>query len=146
MTERAIVVGAGLAGLMGALALTEAGCRPLVLAKGLGITHWVGGTLDVLGTTGNQSLRVALDDLIANNPDHPYAKLGISEIEAGIARFRAVMQQAHYPYAGSLERNMILPTALGALRPTAYAPITMVAGDMRQGGELLEIGSEPGGA
>jgi len=29
-----IVIGAGLAGLMGALALAEAGRRPLVLAKG----------------------------------------------------------------------------------------------------------------
>ena len=44
-----IVIGAGLAGLMGALALAEAGRKPLVLAKGQGATHWTGGTIDVWG-------------------------------------------------------------------------------------------------
>ena len=34
---------------MGALALAEAGLRPLVLAKGQGATHWTGGTIDVWG-------------------------------------------------------------------------------------------------
>ncbi|MBO9322124.1 MAG: FAD-binding protein, partial [Roseiflexus sp.] len=44
-----LVIGAGLSGLMGALALAEAGLQPLVLAKGQGATHWTAGTVDVWG-------------------------------------------------------------------------------------------------
>jgi glycerol-3-phosphate dehydrogenase subunit B len=36
-----------------------------------------------------------------------------------------------YPYAGGLDRNLMLPTALGALKPTALVPETMAAGDGR---------------
>ncbi len=129
-----IVIGAGLAGLMSALALAEAGQRPLVLAKGQGATHWTSGTLDVWGGAGAESLRTALHDLVAAQPDHPYARVGVAGIEAAIARFRALMEAARYPYAGGLERNVLLPTAAGALRPAALMPATMVAGDVRLGG------------
>ena len=47
--REAVVIGAGLSGLMGALALAEAGLRPLVLAKGQGATHWSAATIDIWG-------------------------------------------------------------------------------------------------
>ena len=126
-----IVIGAGLAGLMGALALAEAGRAPLLLAKGQGATHWTGGTIDVWG--GADSPRAALAELIAQQPDHPYARAGVSGVAEALDRFRALMEAAHYPYVGSLDGNVLLPTALGALRPAALLPATMVAGDARLG-------------
>lgn len=135
-----IVIGAGLAGLMGALALAEAGCRPLVLAKGQGATHWTSGTIDVWGGDASQNLRDALRDVIAARPDHPYARVGVAGIEEALARFRALTEAVRYPYVGSLERNVLLPTALGALRPAALLPATMAAGDVRLGGRLLLAG------
>jgi glycerol-3-phosphate dehydrogenase subunit B len=133
-----IVIGAGLAGLMGALALAEAGRTPLLLAKGQGATHWTGGTIDLWGGTDNP--RAALAELIAQRPDHPYARAGVSGVAEAVDRFRALMEAAHYPYVGSLDSNVRLPTALGALRPTALLPATMVAGDTRLGGPLLIAG------
>ena len=53
---------------------------------------------------------------------------------------RALMESARYPYVGSLERNVLLPTAVGALRPAALMPATMAAGDMRLGGPVLLAG------
>ena len=50
------------------------------------------------------------------------------------------MEAARYPYVGSLERNVLLPTAVGALRPAALLPATMAAGDARLGGEVLLAG------
>lgn len=132
-----IVIGAGLAGLMGALGLADAGRRPLVLAKGQGATHWTSGTIDVWGGSGERGLRDELRDLIAARPDHPYARAGIEGLEAAIERFRALTEAARYPYVGSLERNVLLPTAIGALRPAALMPATMAAGDMRLGGKVL---------
>jgi glycerol-3-phosphate dehydrogenase subunit B len=135
-----IVIGAGLAGLMGGLALAEAGRRPLVLAKGQGTTHWTSGTVDVWGGRDGRSPRDELHDLIAARPDHPYARAGVAGLEQALDRFRALMEAARYPYAGSLERNVLLPTALGALRPAALLPATMAAGDTRLGGSVLLAG------
>ncbi len=126
-----IVIGAGLAGLMGALALAEAGRAPLVLAKGQGATHWTGGTIDAWGHAGERGPRAAIEELIAAQPDHPYARAGVAGVAEALERFRALVADARYPYAGNLDRNLLLPTALGALRPTALAPATMVGGDMR---------------
>ena len=65
-----IVIGAGLAGLMGALALAEAGRKPLVLAKGQGATHWTSGTIDVWGGCGRRRAagRAARSGSIAARP------------------------------------------------------------------------------
>jgi len=135
-----IVIGAGLAGLMGALALAEAGRKPLVLAKGQGATHWTSGTIDVWGADGATEPLTALRALIEARPQHPYARVGVAAVEPALSRFRALMEAARYPYVGSLERNVLLPTAVGALRPAALLPATMAAGDMRLGGELLLAG------
>jgi glycerol-3-phosphate dehydrogenase subunit B len=129
-----IVIGAGFAGLMGALTLAQAGRAPLLLAKGQGATHWTGGTVDVWGGADNP--RAALADLIAQRPDHPYARVGLAGIAEALATFRGLMEAAHYPYVGSLDHNVLLPTALGALRPATLLPATMAAGDARlSGGE-----------
>src|SRR5215213_3687050 len=101
-----IVIGAGLAGLMGALALAEAGRAPLVLAKGQGATHWTGGTIDAWGHAGERGPRMAIEELIAAQPDHPYAHVGIAGVAEALERFGALVADARYPYAGSLDRNL----------------------------------------
>ncbi len=130
------VIGAGLAGLMGALALAEAGRRPLVLAKGQGTPLWAAGTIDLWP----EAPRRAIAALAETNPEHPYARIGIDAIVAAVERFQALAQAGHYPYVGSIDTTVLLPTALGALRPATLLPATMAAGDMRLGGELLIAG------
>jgi glycerol-3-phosphate dehydrogenase subunit B len=124
-----IVIGAGLAGLMSALSLAEAGQRVLVLAKGQGATHWSAGCVDVWGDAA--SPLEALGLLRDQQPDHPYNLVGPEAVGAALARLRAVCAAAGYPLAGGLGRNVLLPTALGALRPTCLLPATMAAGDAR---------------
>lgn len=135
-----IVIGAGLAGLMGTLALAEAGHRPLLLAKGQGATHWISGTIDIWGAAGEQNLRHVLRNLIEQQPEHPYARVGVAGIEAALDRFRALMEAANYPYLGSLEHNTLLPTAIGALRPATLFPATMAAGAVGQDDTILIAG------
>src|SRR6185436_2547323 len=103
-----IVIGTGLAGLMGALVLAEAGRKPLVLAKGQGATQWTAGTIDVWGAAGAAAPLAALRDLVQTRRDHPYARVGIDGVEQALSRFRVLLEAARYPYVGSLERNVLL--------------------------------------
>jgi glycerol-3-phosphate dehydrogenase subunit B len=137
-TRDTIVVGAGFAGMLGALALADAGLRPLVLAKGQGTTHWASGCIDVWGE--GESPRAALESLAASQPAHPYNLVGVAGVQAALERFMRLTREAGLPYAGSLDRNVLIPTASGALRPTCLVPATMAAADMRIPGPLLVVG------
>jgi glycerol-3-phosphate dehydrogenase subunit B len=123
---RVVVVGTGLAGLTAAVRLAEGGARVTVLAKGVGATHLSPCTIDVLGYAPDRVSRPrdALDRL---GPEHPYALVGPDSIEAAIAWWREAMEA--YPYVGGLLQNMLLPTAVGALKPSALVPRTMAAGE-----------------
>jgi glycerol-3-phosphate dehydrogenase subunit B len=117
-----VVIGAGLAGLVAAVRLAESGERVVVLAKGVGATHLSPVTIDVLGYAPDRvdNPLAALDSLA---PDHPYSLVGRDVLVAAAAWWRESM-----PYVGSLEENLLLPTAVGALKPSALVPETMAAG------------------
>jgi glycerol-3-phosphate dehydrogenase subunit B len=131
-----IVVGTGLAGLTAATRLAEGGARVLVLAKGVGATHLGPCTIDVLGYAPERVENPG-EALARLGDNHPYRAVGRDGVAAAIAWFADVMRP-RYPYAGSLERNLLLPTAVGALKPSALVPETMAAGDGRDG--MLVVG------
>jgi glycerol-3-phosphate dehydrogenase subunit B len=130
----AVVIGAGTAGLTAGARLAEGGARVCVLAKGVGSTHLAPGTIDVLGYSPAvvRSPAAALEELVAARPDHPYGLLGSDTVGDAIQWFRARVESGPLPgyrYVGELQRNHLLPTAVGALRPSAIVPETMAAGD-----------------
>jgi glycerol-3-phosphate dehydrogenase subunit B len=141
----AVVIGAGTAGLTAAVRLAEGGARVCVVAKGVGSTHLAPGTIDVLGYAPQrvQDPTAGIADLVAARPDHPYALLGVDAVRSALEWFAqriAAASETGYRYEGSLERNFQLPTALGALRPSALVPRTMAAGDARAGGPVCVVG------
>jgi glycerol-3-phosphate dehydrogenase subunit B len=117
-----VVVGAGLAGLVAAVKLAEGGERVTVLAKGVGATHLSPCTIDVLGYAPDRVAK-PLDALDRLGADHPYSLVGRDAIAAAAAWWRESM-----PYVGGVEENVLLPTAVGALKPSALVPETMAAG------------------
>ena len=130
----AVVIGAGTAGLVAGARLAEGGARVCVLAKGVGSTHLAPGTVDVLGYAPElvASPGAALVELAASQPDHPYAVLGRDVVAESLQWFAdrvAAGPLPGYRYVGDLERNYLLPTAVGVLRPSALIPETMAAGD-----------------
>jgi glycerol-3-phosphate dehydrogenase subunit B len=143
-----VVAGIGLAGLTAAVRLAEAGERVLVLAKGVGATHLGPCTIDVLGYARStkvdpesplkrverpgEALAVFAE---GRDSDHPYALVGLDGVAAAIEWLKAGL-----PYVGGLEQNMLLPTAVGALKPSAVVPDSMAAGDLREGGEVCAVG------
>ena len=145
-TADVLVIGAGLSGLSAAWQAASRGKRIKVIAKGWGATHWSSGCIDVLGYHP-QELNTALvnpiqgiETLVRENPSHPYALLGLEHIAQTLEALQALCQQADYPLHGTLEKNIFLPTATGAMRPTCLAPQSMIAGDLSSAEAMLLVG------
>jgi glycerol-3-phosphate dehydrogenase subunit B len=130
----AVVIGAGTAGLVAGTRLAEGGARVCVLAKGVGSTHLAPGTIDVLGYDPDRVVSPSgvLEEFAASHPGHPYALIGRDAVAEAVRWFTervAAGPLPGYRYLGDLDRNYLLPTAVGALRPSAVIPETMTAGD-----------------
>jgi len=139
-----IVAGAGTAGLTAAVRAAQAGRRVLVLAKGQGATHLAPLTVDVLGYAPERvdSPARELEGFLAANPDHPYARTGVGAIGEAVTWFAGLVAD-EYPYVGGLERNVLLPSAVGAARPSALVPVTMAGGDLGRDDPICIVGLRP---
>ena len=141
----AVVIGAGTAGMVAAIRLAQAGAGVCVVAKGVGSTHLAPGTIDILGYAPErvESPAGALAAFAAAYPEHPYALLGNGLVAEALDWFLTTVRTGPLPgydYAGGLERNLLLPTAVGALKPSAAVPKTFAAGDARALGRVAVVG------
>jgi glycerol-3-phosphate dehydrogenase subunit B len=141
----AVVIGAGTAGLVAGTRLAQAGARVCVVAKGVGSTHLAPGSIDVLGYVPErvEDPGLAIQKLTTTDPQHPYALLGadvVREAVEWLITTAAAGPAPGYGYVGTLEHNFLLPTALGALKPSAVIPETFAAGDSIQLGSLVVVG------
>jgi len=140
MSHDVVVIGAGTAGLTAGLRLAQEGLDVLVVAAGQGCLPISPGVIDVLGYGPEriQAPSSQLPSFIEDHPGHPYALLSISDLARSIEWFKEVA--APLGYGGSFDRNQLMATALGALRPTALVPETMAAGNLEGGGSILIVG------
>jgi glycerol-3-phosphate dehydrogenase subunit B len=137
-----VVVGAGLAGLTAAVRLAEEGRSVLVLAKGFGATHLAPPAIDVLGYSPEgeavETPARGLADLVKASSEHPYARVGTETVARALDWCKSSFSELGY--TGGLEANVLLPTAVGAAKPTALCPATMAGGDLRLGGRIAIVG------
>jgi glycerol-3-phosphate dehydrogenase subunit B len=102
------------------------------------------GTIDVLGYDPDER-RVdrPLDALGRLPAEHPYGLVGPAGVSAAVDWFKGRIAdgpRAPYAYVGDPEQNLLLPTAVGALAPSAVVPETMAGGDLRGGGRVCVVG------
>jgi glycerol-3-phosphate dehydrogenase subunit B len=141
-----LVIGSGLAGLTAAARLAEGGARVMLIAKGVGATHLAPGTIDVLGyADGRDGVVERPGEALAGlDGAHPYARLGGADAVArAIDWFKRQFDGGPlgaYGYRGSLDENVLLPTTVGAAKPSAVVPETMAAGDLRSSDSMLIVG------
>ncbi len=133
-----LVIGAGPAGLFSACLATQRGAKTRVIAAGINTTHVMPGWLAALDAPGDLAAEVA--KLAARRPDHPYALTGSAALADGIKSLRELCEPYGLLYAGSLRGNLLLPTAMGAAIPAAYAPLSFTAGDLASAGPMLIAG------
>lgn len=145
--KRVLVIGAGVAGLSSALMLNEAGYNVTVVSRGMGGLLLSNGTVDVLGwPKGVESkepvvdLAAGLESFIADNPTHPYATIGAASTLAGVSWFSKHLTHFESVETDAVRENKLLPTAVGALRPTALVPESMRNSVLQDGQKLLVVG------
>ncbi len=162
-----IVIGAGLSGLVAACTAAQAGLKVKVIAKGWGALHWNAGTVDVLGYYPDGRAPVerplqTVQELVKTNPLHPYALLNGTGLVDTLASFLALTHEIGLPYAshpghsgqdsrpggiatpgfaqGERTQNWMLPSPVGARRPTFLAPQAQSAGDLDRDEAMLIVG------
>jgi glycerol-3-phosphate dehydrogenase subunit B len=135
--SRVLVVGAGLSGLVCALRLADGGAPVTVISTGAGSLQLGGATIDLLGYTPALVSR-PLEAIGALPAEHPYSVLGRDRVAAAAGWLAERLPAVDL--RGSGDENLLLATALGAVRPTAMAPAAVAAGDLRAGGEVVFAG------
>ena len=132
------VVGSGLAALVATRCLLKAGRRPVLIWPGLSSLYFVYASIDVLGYANAETTEPvvnpgqAVSKLINEDPEHPYARAGLTALHEGTALLLEWLREAGFHWQGSLDRNLLLPTATGTPRPTCLVPDSMAAGDLRR--------------
>jgi glycerol-3-phosphate dehydrogenase subunit B len=131
-----VVIGAGLSGLVAAIRLARGGRTVTLLTKGLGGLQLSQGTIDVLGYAPER-VDAPIDATASLPATHPYKVLGPTAIAVGIAYAQELLGDR---LVGNVDRNVLLPTAVGALRPTCLVPPSMTAGVVTGGIRYVLVG------
>ncbi len=144
-----LVIGAGLAGLSAALSAAKAGLRVQIIAKGMGVTHWHAGTLDVLGYVvgDEQPVGQPFAHFDTLPEQHPLRRLGsvrvidfLNEFVENVHSAGLIYTAAQVDVAVSQAQNMLLPSPVGALRPTLFAPQSQIHGSRTDTSPMLIVG------
>lgn len=134
--SRIVVIGAGLAGLVAANRLADAGHRVVLLHKGLGGLQLGQGSIDVLGYAPHRVMN-PFNAATSVATSHPYAAIGRAALANGLNYLKSITNGL---LVGDPEVNYQLPTAVGAIRPTCLAQPSMIAGHVHDGASWVIVG------
>ena len=124
MSSSLLVVGEGLTGLFSAVLAARKGASVQLIAEGRGGLSLSHGCVDVWRQGDLRS------SYRRPGRSHPLFGAASTALEAALSQFLQLMQEAHLPYSGAIDRNLRLPTALGSVHATSAAPISLAAGTL----------------
>ncbi len=139
-----IVIGGGMAGALAALRAAAQGREVLLVRKGHGASAMSSGAIDLVGpgeflpldewdtlpTTTDR-----LKDILRAEPLHPYSIIaggrnGIERLHVRLREAFDFLFEKIPGFHGSHERNLALATVMGTVKFCAFAPASMVGGDL----------------
>ncbi|WP_338727249.1 glycerol-3-phosphate dehydrogenase subunit GlpB [Haladaptatus sp. DJG-WS-42] len=135
-----LVIGGGLAGATAALSAAREGADVRLVSHKESTLRNASGLIDVLGYHDGDLLADPFSTLDNLPEGHPYERVGAEAVEDGLALFDEVLGDL---YAGShTEKNALVPTTGGAVKPTARYPKTVAPGLASDTNEMLLVGFE----
>lgn len=136
----AVVIGAGIAGLAAALRLARGGAKVTLVTKGIGGLQLSQGTVDILGYSDGRVDHPleAIGEHIATRPSHPYTHFTADYVGETASWLAQILGPELL--IGDPKKNVLLPTAIGALRPTALYQPSMAAGIPQAGRSYVIVG------
>ncbi|WP_458208985.1 glycerol-3-phosphate dehydrogenase subunit GlpB [Haladaptatus sp. NG-SE-30] len=133
-----VVIGGGLAGMSAALAAARAGTRVRLLSHKESTLRNASGLVDVLGYAGDGIVTNPFDTIPDLPDDHPYRRVGEAGIRDGLALLDSVAD-----YEGDhTDRNALVPTFGGNVKPTARYPTHTAPGLASNARDTLLVGFE----
>ncbi len=118
----AIVVGAGLSGIMAALAIADSGRKVAVLAQGAAALSIASGCVDVLGYVNRKLVREDPFAAMAGlPPEHPYSIIGADATREALNFFIKQCHAHNHPLMRGSD-NLFVPTVAGTFKPTYICP------------------------
>ena len=136
-----LVIGGGLAGVASALSAARAGADARLVSYKQSTLRQASGLVDVLGYTpdGDGPLRdpfAAIPDLPV---EHPYRTVGVTTVREALCLFDDLVPG----YRGDhTDRNALVPTHGGTVKPTARYPAAAAAGLASDDRDALLVGFE----
>lgn len=117
-----IIIGGGLTGLICGIRLQQQGQRCIIISSGQSALHFSSGSFDLLNTLpdGNavsEPLQ-AIDSLIAQAPEHPYAKLGKENFTRLAKESETFLNDLGIFTTGSADKNHFRVTPMGISKST----------------------------
>jgi glycerol-3-phosphate dehydrogenase subunit B len=128
-TELAII-GTGFAGLAAAVFATKNGISTSQIGISGGILY-ASGYLDLMGVHPIKNQQTwdnpwaAIDALIADTPNHPYARVSKSDIRESLDQFTGFLNEIGLPYKKHEDRNTGVITPIGTIKNTYFVPASM---------------------
>jgi len=136
-----VVVGGGLAGGFAALAAAREGADVRLLSYKQSTLAQASGLVDVLGYApdGDGPAADPFETIPVLPDEHPYRTVGVDGVREAMAVFDEVADR----YRGAhTDRNALLPTHGGTVKPTARYPASAAAGVASDERDVLLVGFE----
>ena len=127
------VIGSGLAGMAAALFAAARGLRVAQMGH-TGEIIFASGLLDLLSVHPVVEKRAwsdpwaAIDALVSDIPQHPYARLKKADIKAAFDELLTFLEETGLSYHRNIDRNTGVLTSLGTIKSTYAVPHTMWQG------------------
>ena len=128
-----MVIGAGMTGMAAAFFAASRGIDTVQV----GMTSeldFSSGLLDLMAVHPIEEGRLwenpwqAIDALVRDCPRHPYAFLDRGEMNTAMSDFLVLLKQGGLPYHREPDRNVMVITSVGTLKPTYAVPVTVQNG------------------
>lgn len=128
-----MVIGSGMAGMAASVFAANRGID--VVQVGItGEINFASGLIDLLGVHPVETGRIrrrpftAIEELVADNPDHPYARVPAERIRQAVEEMLSFLADAGQPYRADPAQNLQVLTPAGTVKTTYAVPLSMAGG------------------